>query len=91
MEETELRQRITEPSESSIEDVIPVHSKTSSITKHHEGFHTLCVMEFAVGTPASTTEWLLSKIQASQNDGGGELQAELVQDDTGKVHIQSDS
>ncbi|KAI0217278.1 Anoctamin-10 [Lamellibrachia satsuma] len=90
MEETELRQRITEPSESSIEDVIPVRSKTSSITKHHEGFQTLCVMEFAVGTPAFTTEWLLSKIQASRNDSGGELQAELVQDDTGKpatIHV----
>ena len=85
--ETGLHQRIVETS--GVEDVKPLVTKDSSTTKHYEGFHTLCVMEFAIGTPAVTVEWMLAKIQASRNDGGGELQAELVHDDPGKVIITS--
>ena len=83
--ESGLHQRIVETS--GVEDVKPPVIKDSSTTKQYEGFHTLCVMEFAVGTPAVTVDWMLSKIQASRNDGGGELLAELVHDDPGKVCI----
>lgn len=90
--DTGLRQRIIDRSENTgeVEDVRPVRITASAVTKHQENFHTLCVMEFAVGTPTVTTEWLLAKTQASRNEGGGELKAELVQDDPGKparIHV----
>ena len=85
--ETSVHQRIVETS--GVEDVKPPVIKGSSTTNRYEGFRTLCVMEFVIGTPAVTVEWMLTKIQASRNDGGGELQAELVHDDPGKVIITS--
>ena len=69
--ESGLRQRTGK-----VEDVKIDRARVSN----QGNFHTLCVVEFAVGTPAATMEWLLGKIQAPRSQGGGELSAELVEE-----------
>ena len=59
-----------------VEDIKSDHARASG----QGNFHTLCVIEFAVGIPGATVEWLLGKIQAPRSQGGGELNAEVVED-----------
>ena len=48
-------------------------------------FSTLVVLEFSSEAKPATVEWLLSKIQASQRDGGAALEAHPVVNKNNKV------
>ncbi|XP_072051676.1 anoctamin-10-like, partial [Amphiura filiformis] len=62
--------------------------KSSILTKPDSSrFQPLCILEFSKKTSPATREWLLSRIQASRDDGGAGLEAETALDENGEETV----
>ena len=64
-----------------------VHDISLSTIKKDGQFRPLCILEFSKKTSPSTREWLLSRIQASKDDGGAGLEAETALDGNGEEMV----
>ena len=74
------------------------YSKYSSIFAEHlrkiihfsfDRFESLVVLEFEKNTPSETVEWVLSKLTAPPNNGGGQLLANTTTINTNGKQVQN--